>query len=109
VAGGNLKVSDYGVGSGISGKQLTGRGSRFPEGSPVWFWTHVLGARSGEVVEHVWMRNGSEVAKVNLTIGSASWRAYSKKTMYPGSSGTWVVMARTRSGEILALSEFTCD
>ena len=79
-----------------------------PEGSEVVFWTLIEGGASGDSVDHVWIREGEEVVTVGLAVGSAHWRTWSKKTLYPGSAGSWSVEARDRDGQVLASVSFTC-
>jgi hypothetical protein len=101
-----LSVPSFGVGAGVVEHELVGRSDRFPGGSAVCFWTRVVGAESGETLQHVWQRDGQTVMVRKLRIGSANWRTYSRYKLPPDAAGSWVVEARTADGRILAREEF---
>lgn len=101
-------IRDYGVGSGVENRRLIGERRRFGEGTQVWFWTRVEGAASGARIHHVWLHEGVETARVKLRIGGPSWRTYSTKMLWPGSTGNWAVEARDDAGRVLAREEFAC-
>jgi len=103
-----LSVDAFGVGTKVVDHRLEGEADQFDEGTQVVFWTRVVGGSEGQRIRHVWLREGEEVVSIGLTIGGGHWRTYSKKTMYPGSAGKWVVEARDESDKVLARSEFTC-
>jgi transcriptional regulator with XRE-family HTH domain len=105
---GVLAISEHGVGTGVESRELVGAADRFSEGTQVWFWTRVENGTRGETIDHVWLHEGVEAARVSLTVGGASWRTHSAKTLWPGSAGNWAVEARDESGRTLARSEFTC-
>jgi len=103
-----LIVEEHGVGTGVVDRRLVGESERFTEGSQVWFWMRVTGARSGETIRHAWLHEGREVSGVTLALGGSSWRTQSAKTLNPGSVGNWAVEARDDSGRVLARREFLC-
>jgi hypothetical protein len=103
-----LEVPEHGVGSGVEGGQLAGRAAAFEEGAAVWFFTRVDGGRSGQIVRHVWLHEDREVHTVDLPVGSAQWRTWSRKTLRPGSTGRWSVEARDAYGRVLASDDFEC-
>jgi cytoskeletal protein RodZ len=105
---GRLSVTESGVGTGIDGRQLTGVGDRFVEGSRVWFWTRVLGGKPGETIRHVWKHEGHGSQSVPLTLGGEHWRTQSRKTLRQGSAGRWAVEAVDDAGRVLARREFVC-
>jgi len=103
-----LSITDQDVGTGVQDRQLVGQSDRFTEGTQVWFWNFVEGGSSGEKIDHVWLREGVEAARIPLTLGGPRWRTYSSKTLRAGSAGRWAVEARNDTGRILARREFTC-
>jgi cytoskeleton protein RodZ len=103
-----LEVSHAGVGTGVERSRLVGRADRFPEGTPVVFWTRVLGGRVGDVVRHVWIHEGQTVGFADLPLGGTHWRTYSRRELPEGATGRWAVEARGPGGEILARQEFLC-
>ena len=48
-----LRVTQSGIGTDIVERNLSGRGSRFVEGTKLWYWTRVLGGESGERIARV--------------------------------------------------------
>lgn len=105
---GELEVSHSGVGTGVENNRLVGRSDRFTEGSPVVFWTRVLGGRPGEAIHHEWFHEGQRVTLAPLTLGGTHWRTHSRRLLDPGLTGQWVVAARRPGGEVLARHEFLC-
>jgi cytoskeletal protein RodZ len=105
---GRLSITEFGVGKRVVHRQLEQPGVRFKEGTRVSFWTRVVGGRAGERVRHVWLRQERELDSIELSLGGPHWRTHSRKTLYPGSAGQWVVEARDAAGRVLARQEFTC-
>ena len=103
-----LDVVDFGVGTGVSQRQLTGRDDRFPVGTQVWFWTRTLGGNKGDLLVHVWLREGRPVMTYKRTLGGPHWRNSSRKTLKPGSEGQWTVEARDAQGRVVARAAFDC-
>ena len=68
------------------------------------FWTHVVGGRAGDTIDHVWLRDGSVVGAASLSVGSPDWRTQSRRLLDP--AGQWVVEARDAAGRVLARHEF---
>jgi hypothetical protein len=101
-----LSVADCGVGTSVASHELVGRGERFTEGSQVWFWTRVEGGEAGDTIDHVWLRDGEEAARIPLRIGGSRWRTYSAKVLR--GTGRWAVEARDAAGRLLARREFSC-
>jgi len=105
---GRLRITECGVGTGVENRRLVGEGDRFAEGTPVWFWTRVLGGTSGETIRHVWKHEGHASTWVPLTLGADHWRTQSRKVLGPGSAGRWAVEALDGAGRVLARREFVC-
>jgi len=105
---GEPTIPEFGVGSEVVDHELAGKADRFEEGQQVVFWTRVVGGAEGQRIRHVWMRDGEEVVSIGLALGGAHWRTYSRKTLHPGSVGSWTVEARDDGDRVLARSEFEC-
>lgn len=103
-----LRVTHSGIGTSIVERNLSGRGTRFVEGTKLWYWTRVVGGGPGERIQHVWIHEGRTSLRADLSLGGAHWRTYSTWTLPPGSAGSWVVEARTDDGRLLARDEFVC-
>ncbi|MFQ6676387.1 MAG: DUF2914 domain-containing protein, partial [Fidelibacterota bacterium] len=57
---------------------------------------------------HVWNREGEEMARVDMTIGtSPNWRAWSIKTILPDWTGAWSVSVLDTAGGEIARADFT--
>lgn len=104
-----MTIPDFGVGTGVVNRQLVGRSDRFAEGTSVTFWTRVLDGQRGDVIEHVWLRDGRRVWTFQLNIGGPHWRTQSRYTLRQGSTGDWTVEARDRDGRLLARASFVCE
>ena len=103
-----LRVSDSGVGTGVTDHRLVGRADRFAEGTQVAFWTLVTGGGRGDVLRHVWFHQGQAVMRADLEIGGAQWRTYSRRLLPKGATGEWMVEARGPDGGLLARQAFLC-
>lgn len=103
-----LTVSGFGVGTNIVERVLVGKNDRFQEGTTVWFWTRVVGGSNGDVLRHFWLYEGRTVRLFELTVGGHHWRTHSNYTIPPGSTGNYVVEARSPDGRVLARQEFAC-
>jgi cytoskeletal protein RodZ len=109
VDAGRVTVPEFAVGEGVVNREIVGAGDRFMEGQQVWFWTRVVGGRAGETLRHVWIHEGQEITTVELKLGGPHWRTQSRKTLRPGSAGSWAVEARDADGHVLARREFVCE
>jgi hypothetical protein len=77
---------DLGVGYAVVDRQLqaTEPDHVFLEGETVFAWSALIGVPAG-FVEHVWTRDGVEVARHYLPVGSnRRWRTWSRLTVTPG-------------------------
>ncbi len=63
--------------------------------------------RAGGTLYYRWLRNGRQVAKVRVGIGSDGWRSYSSKVINKAMTGTWAVELLDAQGRVLAPAEFT--
>lgn len=104
---GLISVTESGVGTGVVDRRLAGQGTRFEEGSTVFFFTRVVGGASGQKLRHVWLHEGRVIQSIELSLGSAHWRTYSTKTLR--ASGNWAVEARSADDRVLARADFTCE
>lgn len=105
---GRLAIPEFGVGTGIMGRQLVGRSDHFAEGTVVWFWTRVLDGRRGDTIRHVWLHEGRVMGTVRLSVGGSQWRTQSQWQLGKGSSGSWAVEARDADDRVLATMTFLC-
>ena len=103
-----LSIIDVGLGSDVQNRTLLGQSDIFKEGSIVFFFNKLIGGESGDTIYHVWIHEETVKVEVPLAVGGPSWRTWSRKNLYPGSTGTWRVEARNSLGEIIDSRTFTC-
>jgi hypothetical protein len=63
-------------------------------------WTRIVNGADQEIV-HAWIHEGTTRARVELSIGSDSWRTYSTKQILSGWTGDWEVKIMTPEGVVL--------
>lgn len=73
----------------------------------IYCFTHIEGAADPTEIQHVWIHEGEEMARITLPVRSASWRTYSSKKMLPSWTGAWKVEVRDAAGSVLKTVEFT--
>ncbi len=103
---GSLSVVESGIGRRVANHHLEGESDRFAPDDRAIFWTRVSGGGAGTLLRHVWMRDGRAVQTIDLTLGGADWRTWSRKTVHE--PGAWSVEARDAAGNVLARAEFVC-
>jgi hypothetical protein len=103
---GALSVGEFALGDRVAGHWVAGESEQFTEGSVVWFATRVVGGEAGDIVRHVWLRDGGRVQVVELKLGGGNWRTRSRKTLW--GTGRWSVEARDSEGRVLAVASFEC-
>jgi transcriptional regulator with XRE-family HTH domain len=103
-----IRITQSGVGTALVERDLAGRGTRFVEGTKLWYWTRVLGGAEGERIVHVWIHDGRTSMRAELSLGGPHWRTHSTLTLPAGASGEWAIEARAADGRVLARDEFVC-
>lgn len=75
----------------------------------VYLWTKVTGLPEGESgkIHHVWLRDGEEMADVELVVKGDPWRTYSYKTIPPDWAGDWEVKVVGTDGNVIKSIPFT--
>ncbi len=73
----------------------------------MYFYTVFEGDFPEQTFTHVWMREGEEVARVDLQARGPRWRTWSTKNIPPEWAGAWTVQAVDADGNVLATAEFT--
>jgi hypothetical protein len=72
-------------------------------------YSRIVGAPSPMQITHVWYHEGKTMAKVQLPVGSANWRTYSSKKIWPAWIGSWEVKILDQNGVELATKVFTIE
>ena len=91
---------------GVEKRMPVGEASTFTKGEEVWVWTLVKGAAAGDVVKHVWKKDGAEDWTRDLKIGGARWSTNSRRKVKPGQ---WTVEVQTADGQKLTEVAFTVE
>ena len=93
-------------------RSLVGRGTEFAaegfsaEAGQVYCLSHLANMVAPTTVTHVWYYEGKTMARVELTVGGASWRTWSSKRILPEWTGNWEVKLLDADGMVLATSGF---
>lgn len=102
-----IRVSEAVVATGVEDREPVGAGQAFAaDVGKLYFYTIFEGDFGEAQVEHVWLRDGDEVARVPLTIRGPRWRTWSSKTIPSDWTGRWVVQVVDSAGEVLGSAEF---
>ena len=101
------EVADAVVCRGVEERKPIEPGDRFPAdvGSLSCFSRIVHG--KGTKVVHAWIHEGQTRARVELDVGSDSWRTWSTKRILPSWTGSWEVKIMTPDGIVLDSVPFT--
>ncbi|WP_020675600.1 DUF2914 domain-containing protein [Geopsychrobacter electrodiphilus] len=75
----------------------------------LYCFSRVEGATADTSIEHVWLYQGDEMARVRLPVKSANWRTYSSKKMFPAWKGEWEVRILDDAGNELARVPFKVE
>lgn len=100
------------IGSGLDreSKTLSGEGDVFAaDGGTVYCLTRVVGMVPPAVVTHAWYHEGKTMARVDLDVGSTSWRTWSSKNYLPSWTGAWEVKILDENGKVLETAGFTVE
>ena len=97
------------VGTGVENREIVGAADSFASSvGKVFCLSRVTGA-SGATVKHVWLRNGTEMASVDLSVGGSPWRTWSSKTIPASWTGDWEVRVVDGNGTTIASKTFKVE
>jgi hypothetical protein len=98
------------VATGVEDREAMGADSTFTaDVGTVYLYTVFEGDFEPTTVEHVWMHDGQEIARVPLTVQGPRWRTWSSKDILPGWTGTWTVKVVDSDGTEHASVDFTVE
>lgn len=110
VHGQELSVETMQFGTDVQDRQVVGADSAFAASvGQVYCFTHITGAQDTVTVSHIWYHEGDEMAKVDLTVRSNSWRTWSSKNIMESWTGQWSVDVLGPNGDIIATESFTVE
>jgi hypothetical protein len=75
----------------------------------ITFWTRLSGGTVGRWVEHVWLWEGEEIARVRQKVEGPTWRTWTRKQIQADWDGEWKVEVRADDGTLLAERFFTIE
>jgi Protein of unknown function (DUF2914) len=97
------------VGTGVENRDIVGAADSFASSvGKVFCWSRITGA-SGASVKHLWFRNGTEMASVDLNVGGSPWRTWSSKTIPASWTGDWEVRVVDSNGTTIASKTFKVE
>ncbi len=103
-----LVVEAAAIGTAVQEREPVGVDSLFAaDVGEVVCWTRIAGAPDTTSVTFVWLRNGEEMARVDLPVKSPMWRTWSSKKIRPDWTGAWEVRVLDPAGEVLKSLSFT--
>ena len=104
-AEGTLKVSEIAVCPRVEDRECPGAAESFPAGvGTLTCLTRVEGSAGQTTITHVWLKDGSEMRRIELPVRSSSWRTWSQKNV---SAGSWTVKVLDASGNEIGSTSFT--
>ncbi|HEX7052068.1 MAG TPA: DUF2914 domain-containing protein [Longimicrobiales bacterium] len=103
-----IQVTKAVVATGIENRTPVGTSETFPaDVGTVYFFTVLEGDFGDVQIEHVWLRDGQEVARVPLHARGPRWRTWSSKRIPPEWAGTWIARVESGDGQVLSSVQFT--
>ncbi len=75
----------------------------------LYCFTRIEGAVAETSVDHVWLYQGREMARVTLPVRAATWRTYSSKNILPEWKGDWEVQVVDAEGTMIASVPFRVE
>ncbi len=103
-----LEVTRAVVATDVVDREPVGEAESFAAGvGQVYFYTVFEGDFPETQLEHVWLREGEEMARVALTVRGPRWRTWSSKTIPADWAGAWEVQVVDGAGNVLESASFT--
>jgi hypothetical protein len=104
----SLEVTTAVVATGVQDREPVGADSAFSaDVDTVYFYTVLEGEFGERQLEHVWLRDGEEVARVPLTVRGPRFRTWSSKTIPSDGAGSYTVRLVDEDDAELASVDFT--
>lgn len=103
-----VEVTRAVVATGVEDREPVGEATTFPaEVGTVYFYTVFEGDFPESGFEHVWLRDGEEIARVPVRAAGPRWRTWTSKTIPADWTGAWTVRVVDGDGTELASVDFT--
>ena len=102
-----IQVQEMAFCTGVKDRQPVGADTVFSNTvERIYCLTRVVGAKDTTSVTHVWYRGDKEMARVKLSVKSASWRTWSSKRIWEKWTGTWRVDVVGEGGKVVGRKGF---
>jgi len=103
-----IEVEKAVVAAAVEDREPIGVADAFPATvGEVVFYTTLTGEFGPTTVEHVWLREGEEKARVSLDVKGPRFRTWSTKKIPAEWAGAWTVRLLDPAGNELASVDFT--
>lgn len=103
-----VEISRAVVATDVQDREPVGEATTFPaDVGTVYFYTVFEGDFGEQGFEHVWVRDGEEIARVPLMARGPRWRTWSSKVIPPDWAGSWTVRVLDTDGNELESVDFT--
>lgn len=104
----DVEVTRAVVATGVADREPVGEATSFAAtAGTLYFYTVLEGDFPEQRIEHVWLHEGEEVARVGLNARGPRWRTWSTKTLPADPAGDWTVRVLDASGTELESVDFT--
>lgn len=105
-----VEVTRAVVAVGVVDRNPVGAAESFPADIGALYFFSILEGEFADIeVEHVWLREGEEVARVPLRARGPRWRTWSIKQIPPDAGGSWTVQVVAGDGRVLQSVDFTVE
>lgn len=104
----DVQVTRAVVATAVQDREPAGEATSFPADiGTVYFYSVFEGDFEERPFEHVWLRDGEEVARVPLRARGPRWRTWSSKEIPADWAGSWTVRVVDGDGNELSSVDFT--
>ena len=94
----------------VEDREPVGVAESFPaDVGSIYFHTTLTGEFGETTVEHVWLREGEEMARIRLEVRSPRWRTWTAKKIPAAWAGSWEVRLLDGDGEVLRTAAFRVE
>lgn len=103
-----IRVTRAVVATAVEDREPAGVADAFADTvGTVYFYTVLEGDFAETRIEHVWLREGEEMARVQLRAEGPRWRTWSSKRIREDWTGEWEARVVTSDGRVLERTSFT--
>jgi len=103
-----LEVSEASLTTGIQERMPVDQVEVLPAGvTTLYCFSRIVGAAEETMIQHVWFRGDTELARVELPVRSINWRTWSSKRIPADWTGNWRGGIQDQFGEGLTTLPFT--